>query len=155
MAVTLCGQPAVRRREEDALSVCRPACRATWEDPQHRGAGRAGGGECADGQRRYLAGSHSAQHPQGVQGIGPARRLEIHNLGLAVEQLDADIVCLQEVRGLHRRGGPVSSAGLTVPQAEFRCPRAARRVYRTNAFTKHGEHGNALPTRLAGHRPPA
>ena len=35
---------------------------------------------------------------KGVQGIGPARRLEIHHLGLAVEQLDADIVCLQEVR---------------------------------------------------------
>jgi len=32
---------------------------------------------------------------KGVQGIGPQRRLEIHNLGLAVEQLDADIVCLQ------------------------------------------------------------
>ncbi len=31
---------------------------------------------------------------KGVQGLGPARRLEIHNLGLAVEQLDADIVCL-------------------------------------------------------------
>ena len=35
---------------------------------------------------------------KGVQGVGPARRLEIHNLGHAVEQLDADIVCLQEVR---------------------------------------------------------
>ena len=33
---------------------------------------------------------------KGVQGFGPARRLEIHNLGLAIEQLDADIVCLQE-----------------------------------------------------------
>ena len=29
---------------------------------------------------------------KGVQGFGPARRLEIHNLGLAIEQLDADIV---------------------------------------------------------------
>jgi endonuclease/exonuclease/phosphatase family metal-dependent hydrolase len=27
---------------------------------------------------------------KGVQGFGPARRLEIHNLGLAIEQLDAD-----------------------------------------------------------------
>ena len=34
---------------------------------------------------------------KGVQGLGPARRLEIHNLGHAIEQLDADIVCLQEV----------------------------------------------------------
>ena len=40
---------------------------------------------------------------KGVQGIGPRRRLEIHNLGHAVEQLDADVVCLQEVRKLHRR----------------------------------------------------
>ena len=39
---------------------------------------------------------------KGVQGIGPARRLEIHNLGHAVEQLDADIVCLQEVRKMNR-----------------------------------------------------
>jgi endonuclease/exonuclease/phosphatase family metal-dependent hydrolase len=30
---------------------------------------------------------------KGVQGIGPGRRLEIHNLGHAIEQLDADIVC--------------------------------------------------------------
>ena len=42
---------------------------------------------------------------KGVQGLGPARRLEIHNLGHAVEQLDADIVCLQEVRREHRREG--------------------------------------------------
>ena len=40
---------------------------------------------------------------KGVQGIGPVRRLEIHNIGHAVEQLDADVVCLQEVRKLHRR----------------------------------------------------
>ena len=35
---------------------------------------------------------------KGVRGMGPTKRLEIHNLGLAVEALDADIVCLQEVR---------------------------------------------------------
>ena len=40
---------------------------------------------------------------KGVQGLGPVRRLEIQNIGHAVEQLDADIVCLQEVRKLHRR----------------------------------------------------
>ena len=39
---------------------------------------------------------------KGVQGIGPARRLEIHNLGHGIEQLDADIVCLQEVRKIGR-----------------------------------------------------
>ena len=30
---------------------------------------------------------------KGVQGLGPSRRLEIHNLGHAVVQFDADIVC--------------------------------------------------------------
>lgn len=40
---------------------------------------------------------------KGVQGLGPARRLEIHNLVHAVEQFDADIVCLQEVRSHHRK----------------------------------------------------
>jgi endonuclease/exonuclease/phosphatase family metal-dependent hydrolase len=39
---------------------------------------------------------------KGVQGLGPARRLEIHNLRAAVSQFDADIVCLQEVRKMHR-----------------------------------------------------
>ena len=40
---------------------------------------------------------------KGVQGLGPGRRLEIHNLQLAVEQIDADVVCLQEVRRFHQR----------------------------------------------------
>ena len=34
---------------------------------------------------------------KGVRGVGPRKRLEIHNLGLAVEALDADLVFLQEV----------------------------------------------------------
>ena len=91
---------------------------------------------------------------KGVQGIGPARRLEIHNLGLAVEQLDADIVCLQEVRGLHRREAAYFQRWPDVPQAEFLAPEGYEAVYRTNAFTKHGEHGNALLTRwpVIGHQ---
>ena len=40
---------------------------------------------------------------KGVMGMGPTKRLEIHNLGLAVEAFDADIVCLQEVRRFHHR----------------------------------------------------
>ena len=40
---------------------------------------------------------------KGVRGIGPCKRLEIHNLGHAVEQFDADIICLQEVHKRHRR----------------------------------------------------
>ena len=38
---------------------------------------------------------------KGVRGLGPRKRLEIHNLGLAVESFDADVVCLQEVLLFH------------------------------------------------------
>ena len=40
---------------------------------------------------------------KGVQGVGPARRLEIYNLQDAIGTLDADFVCLQEVRASNRR----------------------------------------------------
>ena len=81
---------------------------------------------------------------KGVQGIGPQRRLEIHNLGHAVEQLDADIVCLQEVRKLHRREQQHFARWPDQPQADFLAPQGYEAVYRTNAVTRHGEHGNAL-----------
>lgn len=84
---------------------------------------------------------------KGVQGIGPARRLEIHNLGHAVEQLDADIVCLQEVRKLHRREAEYFAHWPDMPQAEFLAPEGYTAVYRTNAHTRHGEHGNAMLSR--------
>ena len=84
---------------------------------------------------------------KGVQGLGPARRLEIHNLGLAVEQLDADIVCLQEVRRTNRREARYFDRWPAVPQAEYLAPEGYEAVYRTNAYTRHGEHGNALLTR--------
>ncbi|MEP6825844.1 MAG: endonuclease/exonuclease/phosphatase family protein [Ramlibacter sp.] len=84
---------------------------------------------------------------KGVQGIGPARRLEIHNLGHAIEQLDADVVCLQEVRKLHRREERFFTRWPELPQAEFLCPEGYAAVYQTNATTRHGEHGNALLSR--------
>ncbi len=84
---------------------------------------------------------------KGVQGLGPARRLEIHNLGHAVEQLDADIVCLQEVRRMHRREERHFAHWPSQPQADFLAPEGYVAVYRTNAFTRHGEHGNALLSR--------
>ncbi len=84
---------------------------------------------------------------KGVQGIGPVRRLEIHNLGHAVEQLDADIVCLQEVRKLHRREQRHFTRWPELPQAEFLAPEGYESIYRTNATTRHGEHGNALLSR--------
>jgi endonuclease/exonuclease/phosphatase family metal-dependent hydrolase len=84
---------------------------------------------------------------KGVQGVGPARRLEIHNIGHAVEQLDADIVCLQEVRKLHRKEERYFTRWPELPQAEFLCPEGYEAVYQTNATTRHGEHGNALLSR--------
>jgi endonuclease/exonuclease/phosphatase family metal-dependent hydrolase len=84
---------------------------------------------------------------KGVQGIGPARRLEIHNLGHAVEQLDADIVCLQEVRKLHRREAEYFPHWPEQPQADFLAPEGYTAIYRTNAHTRHGEHGNAMLSR--------
>jgi len=84
---------------------------------------------------------------KGVQGLGPGRRLEIHNLGLAVEQFDADIVCLQEVRKLHRRQERHFARWPELPQADYLAPEGYEAVYRTNAYTRHGEHGNAMLTR--------
>ena len=84
---------------------------------------------------------------KGVQGLGPQRRLEIHNLGHAVEQLDADIVCLQEVRKVHRREAEYFARWPELPQADFLAPEGYEAVYRTNAYTKHGEHGNAMLSR--------
>jgi len=90
---------------------------------------------------------------KGVQGLGPTRRLEIHNLGLAVEQLDADIVCLQEVRKMNRKEEAYFDRWPKVSQAEFLAPDGYEAVYRTNAFTRDGEHGNALLSRwpVKGH----
>lgn len=91
---------------------------------------------------------------KGVRGIGPGKRLEIHNLTLAVEALDADIVCLQEVRRFNQqearrfsntRFGPM--AWPSAPQAEYLAPEGYDVAYRTNAVTRHGEHGNALLSR--------
>jgi len=88
---------------------------------------------------------------KGVRGVGPGKRLEIHNLGLGIEALDADLVFLQEVRHFHHRearqfertwfGWPEQG------QAEFLAPEGYEVAYRTNAVTKHGEHGNALLSR--------
>lgn len=91
---------------------------------------------------------------KGVQGLGPARRLEIHNLGHAIEQLDVDIVCLQEVRKAHRLGERHFARWPDMPQADFLRPEGFVAVYRTNAVTRHGEHGNALLSRwpVVGHQ---
>ena len=88
---------------------------------------------------------------KGVRGIGPRKRLEIHNLGLAVEALDADLIFLQEVRLFHERHArQFDHTHLGWPnqgQAEFLAPEGYDVAYRSNAVTRHGEHGNALLSR--------
>ncbi|MCH7343735.1 endonuclease/exonuclease/phosphatase family protein [Pelomonas sp. CA6] len=89
---------------------------------------------------------------KGVRGVGPGKRLEIHNLGQGVQAMDADLVFLQEVRHFHHReakqfahtwfGWPDQG------QAEFLAPDGYEVAYRTNAVTRHGEHGNALLSRF-------
>jgi len=91
---------------------------------------------------------------KGVQGLGPAKRLEIHNIGHAIEQLDADLVCLQEVRLHNRREARRFARWPEQPQADFLAPEGYEPVYRSNAVTRHGEHGNALLSRwpVVSHR---
>ena len=88
---------------------------------------------------------------KGVRGMGPRKRLEIHNLGLAVEALDADLVFLQEVRLFHtreaRRFDRTSWGWPEQGQAEFLAPEGYEVAYRSNAITRFGEHGNALLSR--------
>ncbi len=96
---------------------------------------------------------------KGVRGVGPRKRLEIHNLGLGVEALDADLVFLQEVRLFnHRDARQFERTWFGWPdggQAQFLAPEGYDVAYRTNAFTRYGEHGNALLSRWplgdAGH----
>ncbi|HEX5784075.1 MAG TPA: endonuclease/exonuclease/phosphatase family protein [Burkholderiaceae bacterium] len=84
---------------------------------------------------------------KGVQGLGPTQRLEIHNLAHAVEQFDADLICLQEVRSHHRKLAHRFDRWPEQGQADYLLPEGYEAVYRTNARTRHGEHGNALLTR--------
>src|SRR3954465_15421208 len=88
---------------------------------------------------------------KGVRGVGPRKRLEIHNLVLGIEALDTDLVFLQEVRRMNRaaaRHFPDTKIGWPkVPQAAHLAPEGYEVAYRTNATTKFGEHGNALLSR--------
>ena len=88
---------------------------------------------------------------KGVRGVGPGKRLEIHNLGLGVEALDADVVFLTEVRLHHRADARhfqrTSFGWPDQGQADFLAPEGYSVAYRSNAVTRHGEHGNALLSR--------
>jgi endonuclease/exonuclease/phosphatase family metal-dependent hydrolase len=88
---------------------------------------------------------------KGVRGVGPRKRLEIHNLVLGIESLDTDLVFLQEVRRMNRAEAlhfPDTKIGWPkLPQADYLAPEGYQVAYRTNAVTRDGEHGNALLSR--------
>ncbi len=112
-------------------------------------SGRAEGHAATTGRPWLTVATYNIH--KGVRGMGPRKRLEIHNLGLGVEALDADLVFLQEVRLFHHRdaqrfdrtwfGWPDKG------QADFLAPDGYESAYRTNAVTRDGEHGNALLSR--------
>lgn len=84
---------------------------------------------------------------KGVRGLGLRKRLEIHSMQAAVAGLNADVICLQEVRRINHKEAAHFTQWPALPQADFLAPPGYEAVYRTNAFTKHGEHGNALLSR--------
>ncbi len=88
---------------------------------------------------------------KGVRGVGLVRRLEVHQQGLGIAALAADLVCLQEVRHFHagdaRRFDHPYLGWPTEGQAECLAPAGYACAYRTNAVTRQGEHGNALLSR--------
>ena len=84
---------------------------------------------------------------KGVRGVGPGRSLEIHNLGHAIARFGADLVCLQEVRAFNRLHARRFAHWPDMGQADFLAPEGYTAVYRTNAVTRHGEHGNAVLSR--------
>lgn len=84
---------------------------------------------------------------KGVQGGAWRKRLEIHNIKDAVSTLNADVIGLQEVHGFHRMYARRWSNWPATHQAEALKPIDYQSAYRTNAITRHAEHGNALLSR--------
>ena len=92
---------------------------------------------------------------KGVRGARWSPRVELHNLSLAMSEFDADFIALQEVRHVVHAATPGAHAVDLAPthndahhsQAHFLAPMGYDVVYQTNAFTRSGEHGNALLTR--------
>jgi Metal-dependent hydrolase len=86
---------------------------------------------------------------KGVIGMGPAKRLSIHELQGGLRDLRADLIFLQEVQFTHPRHARRFAHWPELPQHELLGQGLGMHTaYHTNAITRHGEHGNALLTRL-------
>ena len=92
---------------------------------------------------------------KGVQGVGPMRRLEIANQRAGLGLLNADVVCLQEVRGFNHRLARRFAQWPATDQGQALAADGHHSIYKTNAVTRFGEHGNAVlsrwPIALVGH----
>ncbi len=85
---------------------------------------------------------------KGVLGHGPTKRASIVELQTALQGLQPDLVFLQEVQYLHPRNARRLSDWPALPQHDFLAQALGMHAaYRTNACTRHGEHGNALLSR--------
>lgn len=77
------------------------------------------------------------------------RRVVIHEVRDKLHGLDADVVFLQEVQGVHRRHAGRYRDWPLKPQHEFIADTVWREVaYGRNAITRHGHHGNAVLSRF-------
>jgi endonuclease/exonuclease/phosphatase family metal-dependent hydrolase len=76
------------------------------------------------------------------------RRMMVHELRDRLRALDADIVFLQEVQGLHRGHAERHDAWPDEPQHEFLATDVWRNTaYGRNVIYEHGHHGNAILSR--------
>jgi endonuclease/exonuclease/phosphatase family metal-dependent hydrolase len=77
-----------------------------------------------------------------------SRRVVIHELREGLSALDADLVFLQEVRGLDERRGLRAAAGARPAQHEYLAGARWRHAYGRNAVYSYGHHGNAVLSRF-------
>jgi endonuclease/exonuclease/phosphatase family metal-dependent hydrolase len=76
------------------------------------------------------------------------RRMVIHELRERLAGLDADILFLQEVIGVHQRHAARHRDWPAKPQHEFIADKSWHEVaYGRTAITRHGHHGNAVLSR--------
>ena len=76
------------------------------------------------------------------------RRVVIHELREGLRRLDADIVFLQEVQGLHEKNALRFGAWPGEAQHEFLAGEGWQHAYGRNAVYDHGHHGNAILSRF-------
>ena len=77
------------------------------------------------------------------------RRMVVHELRERLRVLDADIVLLQEVQGLHQKHATTHGDWPDEPQHEFLASEVwEHAAYGRNVIYDHGHHGNAILSRF-------